>query len=100
MIEEAPQIIESPPEPSNFTCKALVYLVVALLYGLPFILGFFGWFYYNLFIGFCFLCFGYLANGVIHSKLRQASLPLDQQETSFSSFEISKWFVARYLLCN
>lgn len=98
-MEEEPQIIENPPEPTNFTCKALVYVVVALLYGFPFILAIFGWIRYDLFIAFCFLCFGYLANGVIHSKIRQTSVPLDQRETSFSSLEISKWFVARYLLC-
>lgn len=97
-IEEV-EIIENPPETKSFTCKALIYLVVSLLYGLPFILAFLGWVQYDIFIGFCFFCFGHLVNGVIHSKLRQISVPIDQRETSFSSLEISKWFVLRYLLC-
>lgn len=99
MSEDFTPIIEPTPKLKSFTCKLIVYLMILGLYGLPFVFGFIGWANYDMFIGFCFLCFGYLVNGVIHSKLRQLSIPLDQREISFSSFEIAKWFVARYLAC-
>lgn len=93
------QVVENAPKPKSFTCKALVYSITLLLYGLPFLSAFIGWVWYDFFIAFCFLCFGYLVNGVIHSKMRQVSVPIDQRETSFSSYEMAKWYVARYLLC-
>lgn len=99
MEEEYVPVIEPTPEPQKFTCKVIAWLMVLALYGLPFVFAFIGWVEYDLFIGFCFLCFGYLTNGVIHSKLRQLSIPSDQLEISFSSIEIAKWFVSRYLVC-
>lgn len=91
--------IEPTPCAKSFTCKLLVGLVSACLYLLAYVLALLGWFWYDFFIGFCFLCFGYLLNGIIHSKLRQLSVPNDQSEISFSSYELARWFVIRYLKC-
>lgn len=93
------ETIEATPKPKGFTCKLYVWGLAIFIYAFPFVLGIVGVIYFGWFIGFCFLCLGYLINGVIQSKLRQLSLPLDQIETSFSTYEISCWFVDRYLMC-
>ncbi|PID47413.1 MAG: hypothetical protein CR967_04240 [Proteobacteria bacterium] len=98
-MDELKNTLEPTPKPKTFLCKLISYLIVALLYGLPFIFGIIGYVKYDLFIGFCLLCFGYLLNGIIHSKLRLLSIPPDQREISFSSHEIARWFVSRYLIC-
>lgn len=89
--------IENTPEPKNGKCKAIVLLITICLYALPFILGLYGWFNYEWFIAFGLFCFGYILNGIIHSKLRQISIPPDQLERSFSSYEVASWFVSKYI---
>lgn len=44
--------------------------------------------------------FGYLLSGVLGSKMRQLGIPKDQQEISFTAFEIARWYVVRYLCCD
>ncbi len=98
-MSEEPTIFEPAPKLESFTCKVLVWVLIVGLYSVPFVFGCFGWSYFNVFVGFGFFCFGYLVNGIIHSKLRQFSIPPDQFENSYSTKEIACWFVHRYLMC-
>lgn len=91
--------IENAPKPKGFTCKLLAIILTIVLHVTPLFFGILGVIYFDWFIGFCFLSLGYIITGVVQSKLRELSLPLDQLETTFSNYEISCWFVDRYLIC-
>lgn len=98
-MNEEPIIFEPTPELKKTSCKMLAWALVAGLYSVPFVFGFVGWSYYDEFVGFGFFCLGYLVNGIIHSKIRQISIPIDQLENSYTTREIATWFVVRYLVC-
>ncbi len=91
--------IENAPEPKSLRCKILVWALSSLIYTFPFILGLLGFVYFDWFVGFCSFCFGVIIIGIFQSKLRQISLPFDQRENSFSVYELSSWFILRYMLC-
>ncbi len=91
--------IENAPKPKKLKCKILVWALSGFIYLSPFILAFLGVVYYDWFVGFFALCFGFIAIGIFQSKLRQLSVPADQAETNFSIYELSRWFVLRYMLC-
>ncbi len=93
------KIIENAPEPKSIKCKILIWLLSGFIYAFPFVLGGFGFIYFDWFVGFCSLCFGVIAIGIFQSKLRQISLPFDQREHNFSIYELSSWFILRYMLC-
>lgn len=99
MNEEEPIVFEPTPKLKSSSCKLLALAFVVVLYSIPFIFGFVGWVYYDGFVGFGFFCLGYLVNGIVHSKIRQMSIPLDQLENSYTTKEIATWFVSRYLMC-
>ncbi len=92
-------VIESTPEPKSLKCKIHIYLLSFFIYAFPFILGGLGVLYFDWFVGFFALCFGFIAIGIFQSKLRQMCLPPDQRERSLSVFQISSWFVLRYMFC-
>ncbi len=92
-------IYEPTPELTSFSCKAFAYTLMVGLYSIPFVLGLLGWNFYGGFVAFGFFCFGYLLSGVIQSKLRLLSIPFDQLENTYSTKELSFWFVARYKMC-
>lgn len=91
--------VENTPKPKSFTCKLLAIVLNIFLHVAPLIFGILGVSYFDWFIGFCFLALGYILIGFVQSKLRELSLPIDQLETTFSNYEISCWFVDRYLMC-
>lgn len=93
------EIIEPVPEPESLSCKLTAFLLAFCLYALPFVLGVFGYMKYDWFIGVCFFAFGYLINGIIHSKLRLLCIPKDQLQNSFTTVEVAKWFVSNYIGC-
>lgn len=99
MNEEDFIVFQPTPKLKNSSCLFLAWILIGCLYALPFMCGLFGWYYYDDFIGFGFFCLGYLVNGIIHSKIRQISIPIDQLENSYSTKEIVYWFMYRYLMC-
>ncbi|MCK9257422.1 MAG: hypothetical protein M0P02_05050 [Sulfurospirillaceae bacterium] len=92
-------ILEPTPEPKGFVCKVLVVLVTIFLMAFPWILAIFTALKYHWSVGIGFWVFGYLVTGIISSKMRQISIPNDQKEISFSSNEISRWFISYQFDC-
>ncbi len=95
--DESP--IEPTPEPKGLKCKLYVYSIFLALTLLPFVISIYFWMEYNLIIAIGMGLFLYFVSAIIGSKLRQLSLPLDQHERSFSSFEIASWYVKKNIVC-
>lgn len=91
--------LEPTPNPKRFTCKALVWIITVLISLGPWLLLAWGAWNYHWSVGVGFGLFGYLLAGVLSSKMRHLSIPLDQREISFSTHELARWFVVRHLLC-
>ncbi|NLC28451.1 MAG: hypothetical protein GX780_06730 [Campylobacteraceae bacterium] len=92
--------LEPTPTPERFVCKALTFMIASALVLAPWIIAFWSGWVYHWSIGVGIGIFGYLIVGILSSKMRQLSIPKDQREISFTSYEISRWFVARYILCD
>jgi hypothetical protein len=91
--------LEPTPNPESFTCKALAWAIGAGISFGPWILLIWGAWNFHWSVGVGFGLFGYLLAGVISSKIRHLSVPFDQREISFSTYELARWFVVRYLMC-
>jgi len=91
---------EPTPVPQSPYCKLLAWGMGAALWGAPVLLIVLGWWKFHWSVGLIGGVFGYLLSGVLGSKMRQLSIPQDQQEISFSAFEIARWYVVRYLCCD
>ena len=91
--------IEPVPKPKSLTCKLTVYAITIALHVSPWLAGFWAWKKIDITVGAGIVLFGYIVVGVISSKMRQLSVPLDQREISFSTYELVCWFVSRYLFC-
>ncbi len=94
-LKEYPTI-ESTPEMVGIRCKVLAYTVFFALALLPFLVSLYVWFAYDWLIAIGTGLFLYLLSAVVSSKLRLQSLPFDQRERSFSSYEIAKWYVSKH----
>ncbi|MBE0495484.1 MAG: hypothetical protein IBX45_03625 [Campylobacterales bacterium] len=94
------RILEPTPTPKRTSCKVLVFGIALGLGAGPWALVVWGWWQFHWSFGILFGVFGYLLTGVISSKMRQVSIPKDQREISFTSHEIARWYVVRYLCCD
>lgn len=91
---------EPTPTPKTLRCKLFAWGIGLGIWGGPFVLVVLGWWKFHWSAGALGGLFGYLLAGIISSKMRQLSIPQDQREISFTSFEIAKWYVVRYLCCD
>ena len=91
--------IEPVPTLKRWPCRVLANVMALGLNGGPWLIGLWAWLEIHWTIGLGMVLFGYLVAGIISSKMRQLSVPIDQREISFSSSEIARWFVVRYLIC-
>lgn len=91
--------IEPVPTLKTLPCKLLAGLICLGLNLGPWLIGLWAWLEIHWSVGLGFVLFGYLVAGILSSKMRQLSVPIDQREISFNSCEIARWFVARYLIC-
>ncbi len=93
-------LIEPTPEPTKAVCRfAAAVLGYFLSYGTyviaVMVLLFYDWFYA---IG--ALLTGFVVLGIIRAKIRNASIPLQQQEYQYTDQAIAKWFIVRKTLCD
>jgi hypothetical protein len=91
--------IEQTPQIDGLKCKLYVYSIFLGLSVLPLIISIYFWMEYDLVIAIGMGLFLYFVSAIIGSKLRQISIPLDQTERSFSSFEIASWYVKGHIVC-
>lgn len=91
--------LEPTPRPKRPTCKMLAWAIAGGISFGPLIILAWGALSYHWSVGVGFVLFGYLLAGVLSSKMRHLSVPFDQREISFSTYELARWFVVRYLMC-
>lgn len=98
--DEIPFRIEPVPQIKGFRCKALVYLVYGLIVLLPFVVSLIVWYNYNIWVAIAFFLFLTLISGIVVSKLRVNSIPYEQREMTYSTYNVVKWFVGKNLCFN
>lgn len=94
------EVYEPTPRLRKASCKALALAIAFGIGAGPVVAAVVSGWYFHWSGGLAAGVFVYLLAGVISSKMRQVSLPLDQREMSLNSHEIARWYVARYLLCD
>lgn len=92
-------LIEPTPEPTRPLCKAAaVALGYFLSYG-TYVAAVIVWLLYDWFYGVAALLAGFVVLGIVRAKIRNISIPLQQQEYRYTDLAIAKWFIVRHLLC-
>lgn len=94
-MEDFPKIIEVVPAIKGFKCRALMYFLYGALSFMPLFLGVWIGYVYNIWIGIAFFLFLTLVSGVVSSKMRMSSIPLEQREMDYSTMAIVKWYLSR-----
>ena len=89
-------IIETTPILKE-KCKIFATIIAYFLSFSPIVIFLVIWFNYDFWIGIALGLFAYIVTGVVTSKLRLSSIPLDQIEISHSNLEIATWYVARHI---
>ena len=85
------------PKFTTFTCKAYTLLIVIGLQSAHILAALFVWYRYDYFFALATLLVGYIAVGIVRSKLRNGSIPLLQREYDYNDHEIARWYLARTL---
>ncbi len=84
--------IEIPPTPSK-KCKLLAIIITILLLGLPAVVALYFWYLYDqILISLFLFIFLQIVSGVITSKMRVSSIPFDQIDIDYTTYEIAKWY--------
>lgn len=97
MNETLPPIIEITPKLKSAKCRLVHYALYGMLTLSPIGIALATGYWYDAWVGvMCFL-FLTLAGGVILSKMRYISIPIQQREMTYSSFAIVQWYVAKNL---
>lgn len=91
--------IKPTPILKSRRCRILARLIAwGLSYG-TYLCGAAVWYLYGLFYGVAALAVAYLLIGIVRAKLRNGSIPLTQQEYTYSDREIAAWLLSRELFC-
>lgn len=93
-------LIEPTPEPSRKVCRfaaaALGYFLSYGTYGIALIV----WLLYGWFYAIAALLTGFVVLGIVRAKIRNSSIPTQQQEYQYTDAAIAKWFIVRRMLCD
>lgn len=93
-------MLEPTPEPQKKPCRiAALLLGWFLSYG-TFFFGIAAWVLYGWFYAIAALLLAFVVLGILRAKIRNASIPLQQQEYQYTDQAIAKWFVVRRMLCD
>ena len=84
--------IENTPKMRGFRCRFIAYAIYFGLTILPLLLALWIWYGYDWVVGVGFGLFFYLVSAIVGSKLRIASVPVDQRERNLSFMDIAKWY--------
>ena len=88
--------IEIPPT-LNKKCKLLAIFMTLLLLGLPAVLALYFWYLYDqILIALFLFIFLQIVSGVITSKMRIISIPFDQIDIDYTTYEIAKWYLYKH----
>lgn len=93
-------LIEPTPEPSKAACRfaatALGFFLSYGTYGIALIV----WFLYDWFYAIAALLLAFVVLGIVRAKIRNISIPPQQQEYQYTDRAIAKWFIVRRMLCD
>ena len=92
-------IHEQTPRLLTKKCKYFVYFLYILLKYTSFMVALFFWWHHDYFIAGISLMLSFIVMGIVQSKLRQASIPMEQQEFQYSDLETAQW-ITKKLICN
>lgn len=92
--------IHPTPEPQQTRCRILVALIAATLSYGAYLFPLLVWWMSDIFYALGTLIVSYLVIGIIRSKLRNSSIPREQQEYNYTDHAVAAWFVSRHLLCD
>ncbi|MHC3994129.1 hypothetical protein ACXWTF_04825 [Thiomicrolovo sp. ZZH C-3] len=93
-------LLEPTPEPSRPLCRTAARLLGWLFSYGTYALALAIWFFYDWFYAIGALLFGFVAFGILRAKIRNISIPLNQQEYQYTDQAIAQWFVVRRMLCD
>ncbi len=97
MQSDFTNMIEPTPILKSKKCRFLaMILTVALSCGV-YIVAIFSFYSFKPLIALFITIFGFIASGIIRSKLRNSSIPQSQQELAYNDKAIATWFVAKEL---
>jgi hypothetical protein len=85
------------PTPPNTTCKILHFLLSSFLSFGVYLIAAIVWLMVNWYYALFALLLSYVLMGIVRSKLLHHSIPLSQQEFTYSDNDIAAWVLHRYL---
>jgi len=78
-------------------CNLLAIIITLILLTSPVLLAFGFWYVYEqILISLFLFIFLQFVSGVITSKMRISSIPFDQIDIDFTTYEIAKWYIDKY----
>ena len=93
-------VIEPTPEPVKPACRLAAKVLGWLLSYGTYLLAAGTWYLYDWFYAIAALLLGFVMFGIVRAKIRNVSVPFQQQEYQYTDQAIAKWFVVRRLLCD
>lgn len=94
-MEQIPPILELVPKIKGVKCRCMMFALYGLLTFLPLFIGAWIGYRYDVWVGIAFFLFLTLVSGVVSSKMRLLSIPLEQREMNYSTLAIIKWYLAK-----
>jgi hypothetical protein len=88
-------LIKPTPKLNSKKCKALSFLLKIFLQYFIYLATFVAWYVSDYFIALLTLVLSYIIIGIIRSKLRNISIPINQQEYQYNDQGIADWFIAQ-----
>ncbi len=89
--------IKTTPIHKSYKCLILSWCVRLFLQFFSTVAAVLSWYLYNYFIALVVLMLSFVVMGIVRSKLRQSSIPINQQEHGYSDAQIASWFTQQYL---
>lgn len=91
--------IEQLPKLSK-KCKIAALFMTVLLLFLPFMLSLYFWYEYEeISIAIGIFLFLQIVSAIITAKMRTFAIPSDQQEITYSTYEVATWFLFKKFIC-
>ena len=89
-------MITPTPTPKTIKSKLMVFLLYIFLKFGVILCGVVAFVFYDYFIAIITIMLAFIIVGIIRSKLRNSSIPPQQQEYQYNDKEIAQWFIANH----
>ena len=86
-------MITPTPTPKTIKSKLMVFFLYTFLKFGVILCGVIAFVFYDYFIAIATVMLAFIVIGIIRSKLRNSSIPPQQQEYQYSDKEIAQWFI-------